>query len=1232
MIKADMHMQVHMQQDGMKLRKFLIVIIVMLLFTNCVRFIIPFENCKADTPPTLYVGPGETYTHIQDAIDNATDGYRIFVYNGTYYENLIINYRIDLFGEDRSITIINGNGTDTTITVNANNVNISHFTITNNGSTRHGSNIQVNRGNSIITDNIISHGYHGVYLNNSNGHLIYDNIIEENTDDGIRLNQSDSNTNISYNTIKGNGNGLYLYSSEGNKIYNNVIQYNDANGVFLNSTCNDNYIVNNNCSYNNHSGIYVNDYSDYSTISNNQINGNNDSGLVLENCSWAIIANGNTIRRNTNYGIMIIGSSNTIQRNTIAYNKKDGMYFSADDNNTISSNSIGFNTLTGIRLYNSTADYIYSNEINNNNQYGIYLDFFTIDNSIYNNYLHDNTVNAADKSLRRNSWNITKTDGFNIIGGSNLSGNYWDNYDEISEDATDNDGDGIADDPYTIYASNTDNGPLLDTIKPHIETLQESPSSQTLGKYTNISVTITDNTKIKGVYLNITNPNGQRSNFSIVQNKTGNTYYCNKRFSPTGNYTYHITVKDPRNWNHSVNRTFSIHPGDPPTIKDNSPTSGAPSVNFTFNATVTSKDAVASDLQVYVVWSHGNILNNSTMAISHGNYFVKTVVLAHSITNLTYHFYATDKWGNHAVLENKKVKITDTRRPVIRINRYGPSFEDLPNSYTFGVTVTDDSIVSNVTIEYWYNNSNKMTANMDSMGNNYYKKVIVPEGSPEKVFCVMNATDVAGNTNDTKKPVACHGGPYSGFVLEQIRFNGSRSYDLDGTISRYDWNFGDGTRGNGSRPTHTYYSNGSYTVSLTVTDNEGKNRTNRTSIYIITLAMHKIPAPQLTLLNDRYNLTISEQFSCYDSDGNGVVDTFVDPNHILTAVHNRPVTLSDNICFLLSIGDDLVPEFFWNTTTDRIFSIGHTIGIVQNMEVDDANEQAIMYVTVDKEQWIYIEVNDQYPNSPVLITTNNRIISSDKFWRENQKIYVFDDPETEYQFTFNNIFPTLTVTFSPPDGGVINGDNPTIKITHNVPVTIISATFNSITIESNLLNLDDKNYTYTPSGYLENGTYLLEINAQALQGKGFLASSAMYFYFAYEIPPQKSFLEKNWLGMVLGGCIGAMGGLLIFFRLKNVSIDGFIYMKNRKIVPFFKSIIVGPVSVRIPDEHLSKAEFYVDGVLKDETTTFPALWQWNEKAFMKHTLETKVYDVDGNSASSGEMEFYIFNLSKSKEN
>jgi hypothetical protein len=37
------------------------------------------------------------------------------------------------------------------------------------------------------------------------------------------------------------------------------------------------------------------------------------------------------------------------------------------------------------------------------------------------------------------------------------------------------------------------------------------------------------------------------------------------------------------------------------------------------------------------------------------------------------------------------------------------------------------------------------------------------------------------------------------------------------------------------------------------------------------------------------------------------------------------------------------------------------------------------------------------------------------------------------------------------------------------------------------------------------------------------------------------------------------------------------------------------------------------------------VWKWDEKAFMKHTLEIKIYDQEGNSTSSGEMTFYIFN-------
>ncbi len=169
-----------------------------------------------------------------------------------------------------------------------------------------------------------------------------------------------------------------------------------------------------------------------------------------------------------------------------------------------------------------------------------------------------------------------------------------------------------------------------------------------------------------------------------------------------------------------------------------------------------------------------------------------------------------------------------------------------------------------------------------------------------------------------------------------------------------------------------------------------------------------------------------------------------------------------------------------------------------------------------------------------------------------------------------------------------------------------------------------------PQGILKMDPTHLRLLHRHCKGKDTFPSSVVYLYFAYLPPPQKSFLEQNGFLIAMGLLIGSIGGLLILFKVKNVSIDGFIYIRNKKIIPFFKSVIVGPISVKIPHENLSKAEFYVDGQLKDEVSSFPVFWQWNEKAFLKHTIETKVYDQDGNSASSGEMEFFIFNLAKEK--
>lgn len=81
-------------------------------------------------------------------------------------------------------------------------------------------------------------------------------------------------------------------------------------------------------------------------------------------------------------------------------------------------------------------------------------------------------------------------------------------------------------------------------------------------------------------------------------------------------------------------------------------------------------------------------------------------------------------------------------------------------------------------------------------------------------------------------PVANPGGPYSGTVGNTISFNGGNSSDPDGTITRYDWNFGDGAIGSGVTSTHAYSSPGTYTVRLTVTDNSNAQSSSTTTATI----------------------------------------------------------------------------------------------------------------------------------------------------------------------------------------------------------------------------------------------------------------------------------------------------------------------------------------------------------------------------------------------------------------
>src|SRR2546422_1692596 len=66
-----------------------------------------------------------------------------------------------------------------------------------------------------------------------------------------------------------------------------------------------------------------------------------------------------------------------------------------------------------------------------------------------------------------------------------------------------------------------------------------------------------------------------------------------------------------------------------------------------------------------------------------------------------------------------------------------------------------------------------------------------------------------------------------------ISFDASGSHASDGSITNYAWDFGDGTTATGVTTAHSYSTPGSYTVTLTVTDNDGASN-QATATKVIT--------------------------------------------------------------------------------------------------------------------------------------------------------------------------------------------------------------------------------------------------------------------------------------------------------------------------------------------------------------------------------------------------------------
>ena len=238
---------------------------------------------------TLYVGGGGSgnYSKIQDAIDNASDGDTVFVYNGTYSELIHVDKSINLLGQDRNETIISGtyeesDSENMVITVASDHVKIMGFTITGEG--------------GYFLDFFLR-TCSGISIDKYENCTISGNILNNLGNWGIRARQSNNNTitdNVIYNVLNKIGCNIFVDSSNNTCIKNNILLKNTICCIWI-SRCRDTSIQENIASHSLFTGIIL-ESSNNTRIYGNAIQENGHAGILLRNSNNTIITSNNFIK------------------------------------------------------------------------------------------------------------------------------------------------------------------------------------------------------------------------------------------------------------------------------------------------------------------------------------------------------------------------------------------------------------------------------------------------------------------------------------------------------------------------------------------------------------------------------------------------------------------------------------------------------------------------------------------------------------------------------------------------------------------------------------------------------------------------------------------------------------------------------------------------------------------------------------------------------------------------
>lgn len=302
------------------------------------------------------------FNRISTALNNSEDGLTIFVYNGTYYENIVVNKKIKLVGQNKLTTTIDGRQKKDTIHIKSEKVTITDFTITNSSRKEwYHAGIRINSSNIEIKNNIIKDNMLGVFGKKVTNIIIYENSL---INDSLTFSLYDKETEpVSFSE----------------KYFNHFVQFNTVNDKPL---------------------IYVKNQNDINIPENaGQVIALSCNGLKIKNMDLDY----------TDYGCMLINCSNCIIKNTSISNCDGMLWLIHSSNNNIEKNNIS-NNYEGICIdRDSNYNTIQKNLISKNEVFGIIIEEYSHYNQIFNNDFIENNLNHTSgqvyfKESHGNKW------------------------------------------------------------------------------------------------------------------------------------------------------------------------------------------------------------------------------------------------------------------------------------------------------------------------------------------------------------------------------------------------------------------------------------------------------------------------------------------------------------------------------------------------------------------------------------------------------------------------------------------------------------------------------------------------------------------------------------------------------------------------------------------------------------------------------------------------------------